>query len=321
MAVDRHRSVDKTQAADSLKQGYTLYTINDSTAYLYKAPGWFDFVPNVFRDMGLLPAELVDKGNLPVVAGVTISTAVFIYYDQDMVDAATRFGRFAHIGTDNHVYTIVHSKWVPIYVPATLPSAMYYLGDGLTELSVNAGFYFYGGFKKDARALRTASELTEGLSVAGIVTQAIKHATGRQTPMRATKPGGVWQFFPPISHYQSSVPEHDAWPSGHLASAMATTTVIAMNYPEYIFVKPLGYSLMAVCGYQMMNNGVHWISDYPFALALGYAAGKIAVERGRIKVEDKGKQALGRAGFRPALSLAPALMENGAGGLLLSVRF
>jgi hypothetical protein len=30
-----------------------------------------------------------------------------------------------------------------------------------------------------------------------------------------------------------------------------------------------------------VNNGVHWASDYPLALALGGAVGKVVVQRGR----------------------------------------
>jgi hypothetical protein len=297
--------------------------INDSLSFVFETPRIGTFVPNVFRDLWLVPQELVKKENLLPLAGVAVSTAILIYYDQDLVDAAQRFGRYIGLGTDNHVYNIVHSKIVPIYVPETLPAALYYLGDGLTELGVNAGFYVYGKAKNDPRALRTASELSEGLSTAGIITQILKHVTGRQTPMRATQARGVWQFFPPISHYQSSVPTHDAFPSGHLASAMVTTAIISMNYPEYKFVKPLCYSLMTVCGYQMMNNGVHWISDYPLALAIGYAIGKIAVERGR-KIEMSGKEssaAQDPRSFRPRFALVPAFRESGTAGVVLTMRF
>ena len=81
------------------------------------------------------------------------------------------------------------------------------------------------------------------------------------------------------------MPSYDAFPTGHLATAMATVTVIADNYPEYRFVRPVGYSLMGLLGYAMLNNGVHWASDYPVGIALGYAFAKIAVRNGRSRVE------------------------------------
>ena len=70
------------------------------------------------------------------------------------------------------------------------------------------------------------------------------------------------------------------FPSGHLATAMATITILAGNYPDNKYIKPVGYSLMGLLGYAMLNNGVHWISDYPLAIAIGYTCGKIVSSRG-----------------------------------------
>ena len=67
---------------------------------------------------------------------------------------------------------------------------------------------------------------------------------------------------------------------------MATVTVIAENYPEYHFIRPVGYGLMGVLGYAMLNNGVHWASDYPLGIALGYGFAKIAVRNGRTRVPE-----------------------------------
>lgn len=36
----------------------------------------------------------------------------------------------------------------------------------------------------------------------------------------------------------------------------------------------------------MVNNGVHWMSDYPLALGIGYVVGKFAVSSGRKKVGE-----------------------------------
>ena len=82
---------------------------------------------------------------------------------------------------------------------------------------------------------------------------------------------------------------------------MSTVTVIANNYPEYTFVRPVGYSLMGVLGYQMLNNGVHWASDYPLAIALGYGFGKIAVRKGR------------KSSDQASIRLYPILLPGGGG--------
>jgi len=69
-----------------------------------------------------------------------------------------------------------------------------------------------------------------------------------------------------------------------------SSTLIALFFiqfclaQEYKFIKPLGYSLMTILAFQMLNNGVHWASDYPLALAMGYSLGMLATSQGRIEV-------------------------------------
>ena len=41
----------------------------------------------------------------------------------------------------------------------------------------------------------------------------------------------------------------------------------------------LGYSLIGLTGWAMINTDVHWMADYPLALALGYISGKITCLR------------------------------------------
>ena len=51
---------------------------------------------------------------------------------------------------------------------------------------------------------------------------------------------------------------------------MSTITILAKNYPEKKYILPVGYSLMGLVGFSMINNNVHWASDYPMAIGLGY---------------------------------------------------
>jgi hypothetical protein len=44
---------------------------------------------------------------------------------------------------------------------------------------------------------------------------------------------------------------------------MATITVIASNYPEIKWIKPVGYTLMGAMAFEIMSSKVHWASDYP----------------------------------------------------------
>jgi hypothetical protein len=154
----------------------------------------------------------------------------------------------------------------------------------------------------------------EAIASTGFVVQVLKHVTGRETPAKHTVPGGKWRFFPSPADYGRNVPKYDAWPTGHLATAMATVTVIADNYPEWKLARPIGYTLMAACGFAMLNNGVHWASDYPFGISLGYTMAKLAERTGKLVVHDrKHPGADEKTPARTNLSLQPELMGSAIG--------
>jgi hypothetical protein len=188
---------------------------------------------------------------------------------------------------------------------------------------IASGFYGYGLMENDYRALQTTSQLTEMFFTLAVTTQLLKRISGRQSPFRAMDPpegiapvpGGSWHPFTAPSKYQANVSNYDAFPSGHLATAMATITILAGNYPDNKYIKPVGYSLMGLLGFAMINNGVHWMSDYPLAIAIGYSCGKIALSRGR--------QILPKFGVNRGAtsSLTPAYLGNGGIGLSYRATF
>ncbi len=80
---------------------------------------------------------------------------------------------------------------------------------------------------------------------------------------------------PSIKEYQKNQPKYYSFPSGHLSTATAVVTVIANNYPDIKWIKPLGYSLLGILGFSLVNEGMHWYSDFPLAFLLGYSLGNI----------------------------------------------
>jgi hypothetical protein len=109
--------------------------------------------------------------------------------------------------------------------------------------------------------------------------QLLKRMTGRESPLTASSKSGTWRFFPNIVKYQKDQPKYYSFPSGHLSTAIATLTVIAENYPESNYVKPIGYSVIGLLGVGLVAKDMHWFSDFPLAAALGYEVGKIITSR------------------------------------------
>jgi membrane-associated phospholipid phosphatase len=126
----------------------------------------------------------------------------------------------------------------------------------------------------------------------GVGTQLIKRITGRQSPSEAVELDGSWHLFPSFKNYQNHTPVYDAFPSGHLATLMSTVTILADNYPEKKWIKPVGYSVIGLVGYSMINNRVHWASDYPLAIALGYLCAKQVLKNNRrvLKTTSTGRR-------------------------------
>jgi len=267
---------------------YVLYQVDDSTTLAYQKPGPFEHFSNSFTDVADYAKVTFTNDNVATLGWIAASTALLFVYDQAIVDEAHRFGKRIGVNGSNHTKTIATFFGFPMKVPTDLPSSLYFIGDGWTHTTLTASFLAYGLIDNDARALRTASQLAEGILAATYITQFLKHITGRQSPFKSTEPAGRWKFFPNQAKYHKNVPGYDAYPSGHLAVGLVTLLVIADNYREYKFIKPLGYSLLTILALQMLNNGVHWASDYPLSIVMGYTITEIVTRRGRetIKTSD-----------------------------------
>ncbi len=284
----------------------------------YERPSVFGFLLDAPRDIGGLARDAVRVENLPWTLGIAGLTAGLIVYDQRLADGAHRFGRWAHISSNGKTATV---PGVPVPYPTDVGSGIYYFGDGMLPVAITVGMLGYGLWTQDTRVLRTTSHLAEGLVGVAIVAQTIKHISGRQSPSRSTEDGGRWRPLPNPLDYQKNVPAFDAFPSGHMATAMVTVTVLAEDYPEVWLIRPIGYGMMALLGFQMMNNDVHWASDYPLAIAVGYGLGKHAVTRGRSVVDGPGapEEASRRKGGT-TVQILPIPVQGG-GGLALTGTF
>lgn len=261
------------------------FQVSDSLEYGFKKPKFFDMFRYIPRDIAEFGAFTIQNENIKWTGLSLASTAVIIPFDQQLTDGAIDIGKGINWDKD-HSYSKIGG--VLRVIPNDINSAVYYIGNGGTTMLLSGTFYAIGKIKNDYRALNTSNELVEVLLSVGVVTQTIKRITGRQSPSRAIKsgnPGGHWTPFPSFKAYQTNTPNYDAVPSGHVATFMATITVIATNYPEIKWIKPVGYSLMGIMAFEMVSSKVHWVSDYPLAILIGYAIGKNAANRRIIKTK------------------------------------
>jgi len=256
---------------------------------------WYTFIQNIPRDWSQWAQSYFrsDKiGDWAVVAGLT--TALFV--------------------TDDNTYTPSKHLFQSSDRARDWSNFAAEIGDGTTQFGVAGALAAYGLVFGDQRALRTGSQIVEVVLGSGAVVQVLKHVTGRESPFTRSSPTGIWKFFPDQIQYHKHVPAYDAFPSGHICTSMATVVVVAENYPEEKWIRPVGYLFCAFIGVGMANNGIHWYSDYPLGIFLGYSFGMIASHQEMFKVYSEGKE-------RPVnISVSPTINQHGA-GLSLNATF
>ncbi|OQY96976.1 MAG: hypothetical protein B6D37_00315 [Sphingobacteriales bacterium UTBCD1] len=259
---------------------------------IFDSRGLLHFARYLPDDMWQIARSPFQKSNLKGLGIVAASTAILLPLDQMLVDNVRDISAKIHL-TDSTEYGVALKIGTTkiIKIPKNINTALYQMGEGGTSMLLAGGLWIYGKIKKDYRAVQTAGDLAETFIIMGVTTQILKRIAGRESPFMATAKGGVWRPLPSFKEYQQNTSKYDAFPSGHLATMMATVTVLSENYPEKKWIKPVGYSIMGLTAWAMMNTEVHWAGDYPLALALGYLSGKISTMR-HLK-----KYALRRADF------------------------
>ena len=270
----------------TLKKGEQLYQVSNKKSFIYTKPKRFGFITNVPKDaLGVVVTAFKRENIKPllITAGATVA---LLLADESISKGVQQFSHNIHFQGEETYRNIIEvdagKKDINIYqAPKNLNTAFYQLGQGFPGLILGAGLFTYGKIYHDYRALSTASQLAETFILMGVGTQVIKRITGRQSPSNATGSGGNWHFFPSFKNFQTNTPNYDAFPSGHLATLISTVTILADNYPEKRYIRPIGYSITGLVSIAMINNNVHWASDYPLAIALGYLCARQVVKRNR----------------------------------------
>jgi hypothetical protein len=317
-------------ADSTLPAGARVIRVGDRE-YVYTKPRRFEMVRNLPSDFGRFGGSAFSRERIPAWIALGAGTAALIAVDQPVVDEMQRFGDRIHLSKNHDMVDLFEvpipfaGKSFPVRGPSTFSSLLYFMGDGWSSVLTAGGLVTAGAITHDSRALRTASEVVESFLATGITAQVLKRSFGRETPSERARAGshagGRWRPFPSFSEYGDNVPGYDAFPSGHLSTVMSTVTVVALNYPEKRWIRPVGYSAMTVLAYQMMNNGVHWASDYPIAIAFGDLFAHIVVARGRTERPASADAAPGSSRLGVSAPRIVPLFEAGRTGVALRVDF
>ena len=258
-----------------------------------------------------LPGTAVDslksafsKDAIPGWALILATTGITFHYDEDLLQGAQATGRRWGLSNEDHTKTVLGAGEINLLrLPTDAASGLYFLGDGWTDFVAAGAFLATGYFSDYSRPWNTGIQLVHGMTLSAVVVQGAKRAFGRETANEQTEPGGKWRPFPSSDAYTHNTAMYDAMPSGHVMTTTLVFTIIRENYPEYdhwLFPLELGY--LTVLGFAMLNNGVHWASDYPLGAGMGYVMGKASTRMlKRHKEKNRGASAAADWMFFPSV--------------------
>ena len=258
---------------------------------------WYSMFTELPHDWALGAGMSLKSESVPTLASIGILTFSLMRTDQQTWRGTRKLYRTSPTFQDASDYAVA-------------------LGDGRLHIGIATAFAGYGRLFNDQKALRVASQTVEAFLATGITVQLLKRVTGRECPAVATThETGRWKFFPHPRVYDKHPPSYYAFPSGHISTTMATLTVLAENYPQERWIKPVGYTLVGALGVGLVAKGMHWYSDLPMGVAIGYLFGRIAANPSipdLVKgVNEKGVE----------ISVTPVVDGQGGGGIHFAMAF
>jgi membrane-associated phospholipid phosphatase len=217
---------------------------------------WHQMFTNIPEDYYLLGRSYTDFSNIGSLLGVLAVSGLSSISDHNLWQSTKTFSQ-QNPFIDNAKDKIL------------------FIGDGKLSLITAGLFSLYGWLSNNKQHLKTSSNLVEALLTTGILVQLLKRTFGRESPSVATLKRGRWDLFPSFSEYNKNQPRYYSFPSGHIATLTTTVVVLANNYPDEKWIRPVGYTAIGLVGTSLVAKGWHWYSDLPLGIYLGYTIGNI----------------------------------------------
>ncbi|GHT19561.1 hypothetical protein AGMMS4957_04100 [Bacteroidia bacterium] len=288
----------------------------DTTEVVYTAPNWHETITNIPGDFATAGKTLFSKESIVPLSIIAGSTAVLYLFDKPLLEGAQHFSRYIGLNPESKFEPLITIGDLKVMeAPGNLNTGFYFIGEGWTSILLFGGIGIHGAITDNKQEVRMLSQAIEGYLEMGITVQLLKRSFGRESPRVATTDRGKFRPFPSVATYQSNVSKYDALPSGHMATMAFTVTLLADHYPDNRLIRPIGYSLMGICAFSMMNNGVHWASDYPLGFGIGYLFAKIVAGRGRVLQSTVKPNSIVKK-----IEISPTIMFDGSVGIGLSLK-
>lgn len=287
----------------------------------YRSPGAFDWLTKVPHTLQEAWQEGLSRPSEPLLlwSGVFLSTALLYWTDEPLLKAIQKGGRALGLGNEDHTKTFLslpgNSSMDLFRGPTDLGSAFYFLGDGWFHFGIGLSFTVTGHFQENPKSLQVGTQIFRGMLSSTLVNQLVKRSFGRESPLVKTHERGAWRPFPSPAVYARNTPRYDAMPSGHVMTMTMTLTILDRHYPEYrLWIRSAGITALSLLALQMMNNGVHWASDYPLGIAMGYFFGKASVESGKAASESTPHSTSAVAQSPSCIQLFPFQVQDSLSG-------
>ncbi len=224
----------------------------------------------------------LDREALPYWGVLLGTTGILYHYDEKISSSVRYHANNWHIGRHYRTHNSFEMKGNLLNFPRDIGSMLYFSGDGFIHIAGAAGLIVAGKLNGNNYHVNSGIMILHGLTMTGLYAQVLKRSFGRESPVESTQPRGAWHPFPTFHQYQSNTAKYDAMPSGHMMTATLTFTVLASRYSTYeIPIIAVGTLWVGSLGFEMLNNGVHWASDYPLGIAMGYLLGRSVTKMGK----------------------------------------
>ena len=137
------------------------------------------------------------------------------------------------------------------------------------SIGVIGGFYLAGSLTENETANNVARDgLTASIIASGLITPALKIATGRSRPYENTG-SNDFQFL-------GAQNRNSSFPSGHTTEAFALASVISAHY-EKTWVKATAYTTASLVGLARTYHDAHFASDVLAGALIGTWVGQSVV--------------------------------------------